>query len=657
MTSSAKYRSDIDGLRAIAVLAVIIFHALPDALPGGFVGVDIFFVISGFLITQNIARDVQAGHFSYAEFYRRRIKRIMPAMFVTTSIAVSFAQLFMMPEDAESTARSGVWSIFSGANFYFWAHTDTSYFAPESAQLPLLHLWSLGVEEQFYLLWPFALVALIKARESLLWPVVLIAAASFVLGEATADNHPMFAYYLLPTRAGELLLGAAMALRFNLKAPSSLNFRTAMVISILGAVCLVWSFLCLSETDRFPGLLALPPTFGTCLLILGGMYLQNPVAKALSYPSLVGIGLISFSAYLWHWPLLAFYRYAYGEPNGWQALAAIACTLALAYLTYRWVEVPCRRSGARFVRVLLLYSCLPMVVLTVAFESFMLIDGYGLRWFFGPYRQTLAELRAANGPALIDPRVCQNQKLNIQSLADDKCSSDSNAAISQVLLYGDSNAAHFVPMLNSVANRDGYVIQNMEVGACPPIASDPTRFVTSLRVRDCRAASEQFLRAVARYPVVILSASWTTYHDQSADFFTALFTTVKLMVDRGQRVVLIGKVPVVEGFDRHCREKSLTIPGLECSVVTAKASVELVTANDTLQGFAEANDGVEYFDPTPFLCPGGVCSSQDTNGKAIYYDRSHLTPYGSILIGSRIIAGGIPHALALSADRADPRPQ
>ena len=155
-----------------------------------------------------------------------------------------------------------------------------------------------------------------------------------MLGELTADNHPMFAYYLLPARSGELLLGAAMALKFGPSNQSLLKAPVAAVISMLGAGCLVWSFVYLSETNRFPGLLALPPTIGTCLLILGGMYKQNPIAKALSYPGLVGIGLISFSAYLWHWPLLAFYRYAYGEPDLLPALAAVAFTLALAYVTY-----------------------------------------------------------------------------------------------------------------------------------------------------------------------------------------------------------------------------------------------------------------------------------------------------------------------------------
>ncbi len=221
------YRGDIDGLRAIAVLSVIVFHIDAALLPGGFVGVDVFFVISGYLITGNIVQELNSGRFSLLEFYRRRVKRIAPAMLVVTAVVMLAAYLLMLPEQLRDTGKSAVFSLASLANVYFWLYQDTGYFAQSSLELPLLHLWSLGVEEQFYLLWPLLLVAVYRRADklTLVLAMAACAVASFWMGSALFEQAPSFVYYMLPSRAGELLLGALVAVLVNERLLAGLSTR------------------------------------------------------------------------------------------------------------------------------------------------------------------------------------------------------------------------------------------------------------------------------------------------------------------------------------------------------------------------------------------------------------------------------------------------
>ena len=311
---SAGWRADIDGLRAVGVLAVIVFHLRKRWLPGGFAGVDVFFVISGFLITRAIVEDLSAGVFSRTEFYRRRVKRISLPMLAVVLATVAFAQVALLPKDALATAWSGVAAVLSGANVYFWRALDRSYFAPGTDEVPLLHLWSLGVEEQFYLLWPWvvpwilgrrgtahggasglaahvedesprrdaATASLPAGRMALMAAVAL---ASFLLGDALFGSAPYFAYYMLPTRVGELLVGAILAFAVAggaLQAPGSLLREAA---GAAGAALVLGSLVLLSESKPFPGWRALAPTVGAALLLLSGQGMPSAVSRVLSLRS------------------------------------------------------------------------------------------------------------------------------------------------------------------------------------------------------------------------------------------------------------------------------------------------------------------------------------------------------------------------------------
>lgn len=439
------YRPDIDGLRAIAVLAVIAFHINKNLLPGGFVGVDVFFVISGFLISLHILKDIELERFSIFDFYRRRVKRIAPPMLVVVLATMVVAQLVMIPEDAELAAESALWSVFSLANVYFWLHHDTSYFAAASSESPLLHLWSLGVEEQFYILWPLLLMFLYRRPRTKVFFVLatLAALASFVGGQLWFQRDPSFVYYMLPTRAGELLVGAMVALAVLRRVEDRLPAHVIGPMAATGLLLVGGSLFMITEDQVFPGLLAIPPTLGAALLILAGHCAKNRVSNWLAFKPLVGVGLVSYSAYLWHWPLIAFFRYGHHEVGIVAGIVIVALTFLLAWLSYLFIEQPARASRASITKVMLAQYFVPAGAIAVLALAAMVIDGYGFRWQSQPYTGRLKAVRDQTRPAYQFDYVCQRQRASVVDTQNERCVLGPQSAGSpRVILWGDSNAAH-----------------------------------------------------------------------------------------------------------------------------------------------------------------------------------------------------------------------
>ena len=293
-TMPTRYRPDIDGLRALAVMAVIIFHTFPKLLPGGFVGVDIFFVISGYLITQIILSDLGSGKFSAASFYARRIRRIFPALIVVLIATFALGWYYLLPAELVSLGKNILASALFSANLMLLS--EVGYFDVAAHLKPLLHLWSLGIEEQFYLVWPWLLWAL--PRTWLTPAMVLAIAASFALDVSMVEHHPSETFYLPFTRAWELLAGAVLV-RF----PRAKNANNEL-IAFAGIVAIEGSFFLLDARSVFPGWAAVLPVGGTMLLLQSEASLVNRFALANRLA--VGVGLISYPLYLWHWPLLVF---------------------------------------------------------------------------------------------------------------------------------------------------------------------------------------------------------------------------------------------------------------------------------------------------------------------------------------------------------------
>lgn len=338
-----QYRPEIDGLRSLAVIPVMLFHAGFAAFSGGFVGVDVFFVISGYLITKIIIDDLDAGTFSLLKFYERRVRRILPALFFMMAIITPVAWLMFMPKDLAIFARSLIAVPIFSSNILFWR--ESGYFDTAAELKPLLHTWSLAVEEQYYVLFPILMMLSWTSRRRRLLAVLLIAFLfSITVGYWGAYHKPAAAFYLLPARGWELLIGAFAALYLSRYSSSAFNASVCKTLSLLGMALLFYAVFSFDQQTPYPGLYALVPTLGTVLVIIFSTE-GTFVNRVLGSPALVGMGLISYSAYLWHQPLLAFARYATAEPpSSWLMGLMCVLTLPLAYASWRFVEKPVRHS-------------------------------------------------------------------------------------------------------------------------------------------------------------------------------------------------------------------------------------------------------------------------------------------------------------------------
>ena len=368
----SNYRPDIDGLRAIAVLAVLVYHAFPSSLPGGFVGVDIFFVISGYLISRHILEELATRSFSIRTFYARRVRRIFPALILVLLACLLFGWLSLTPGEYERLGRH----VFAGAlflaNFLSWR--EAGYFDTAADTKPLLHLWSLGIEEQFYIVWPLILALLWRLRRWLGWGMAGLIGLSLAWSLYTLWRDPVADFYSPLTRFWELAIGAMLAWLAQQQRAQALASH-ATRLSWLGLALLVAALLLIDSGDAFPGAWALLPTLGAALLILAGPA-ALPNQKLLAWRPMVWVGLISYPLYLWHWPLLTIARVLEGEtPTVTVRWALLALSFVLAWLTWRFVERPVRTHTRS--RALIWVLCLAMAAVGVA--GFVVKSAHGYR--------------------------------------------------------------------------------------------------------------------------------------------------------------------------------------------------------------------------------------------------------------------------------------
>jgi peptidoglycan/LPS O-acetylase OafA/YrhL len=369
-----KYRSEIDGLRALAVLPVILFHAGFEWFGGGFVGVDVFFVISGYLITTIIISEMAEGKFSILNFYERRARRILPALFFVMAACLPFAWLWLTPNDLKDFGQSLISVSTFSSNILFWL--ESGYFDTAAELKPLLHTWSLAVEEQYYILFPVFLM--LTWRLGIKWVLVLLSVVFLLsLGVAQwgAYNNPSATFFLLPTRGWELLVGvfAALYLKYNTQLRSHILNQA---LSLLGFGMIVYSIIAFDETTPFPSLYTLIPTIGTGLIILCAVP-KTYIHKLLSLKFIVGIGLISYSTYLWHQPLLAFARHRFlGELSELILIALCLISLVMAWFSWKFVEAPFRNRKTLTRKKVFLFSILCMVLFSSLGISMHLNNGY-----------------------------------------------------------------------------------------------------------------------------------------------------------------------------------------------------------------------------------------------------------------------------------------
>ena len=340
------YSKPLDGIRAVAILAVLVFHVFPSYLPGGFTGVDVFFVLSGFLITSIILRDLREKRFSFREFYLRRIQRLMPNAVVTVLVVLALSSYILLPSMSRLVGRHALWTLTNLSNFFIWRNLG-GYWGDAAEASPLMHTWSLAVEEQFYLVFPASLVLLARLqRDRVTWWLLIAVGLSLGLCIYATPGHPEATFYLLPARFWELLLGAVLASWDTPPILSSRLFREAAGWIGLGLV--LAGFFVIDGQSGFPGAIALLPTLGTVFLIISSVA-KTAISRVLSTPFMVVTGRLSYSLYLWHWPLIIFGRLVavyLGESAVAGALTGAAVSVAVAWLAYVAVEQPLRSRTA-----------------------------------------------------------------------------------------------------------------------------------------------------------------------------------------------------------------------------------------------------------------------------------------------------------------------
>lgn len=335
-TSEIGYRPDVDGLRAVAIISVVVFHYFPHLLTGGFTGVDIFFVISGFLISSILYKEIELGTFKFLRFYGRRIRRIFPALILVLMVTYLFYSHFLLSSDLRQLGKHILGAAAFCANFVYWR--ESGYFDAAATMKPLLHIWSLGIEEQFYFVWPILLLLLYKYTKPQ-WMISLLLISSFGYGLYCVRTDLTTAFYSPFSRFWELMVGGLLA--FVLRQRPTTERNPNHVLSILGAFFMLIGLLIIDKDRAFPGWLALLPTMGAMLIILAGQ--MAVINRFLSTRMMVGIGLISYPLYLWHWPALVGYKIVFGQqPTGMAAVGLIFMCVTLSYLTWRFLEIPIR---------------------------------------------------------------------------------------------------------------------------------------------------------------------------------------------------------------------------------------------------------------------------------------------------------------------------
>jgi peptidoglycan/LPS O-acetylase OafA/YrhL len=615
------YRSDIDGLRAVAVLSVIAYHLSPKILPNGYLGVDIFFVLSGYLITKVIWREALNKTFTIARFYERRVRRILPALVVVLIVVSVCAIALLLPVDLTGFAKSVFASLGFVANIYFWR--DTDYFAQLAEQKPLLHVWSLGVEEQFYIIFPLMVVLCIRWRRSALLPLtsVLVALSLFAniwLSRSSAEGA---AFYLLPTRAWEIGAGALLALT-----PPFMVARSWLrhCLAFLAAV-LLFTSLCFTGIP-LGGLVpaALWVVLGTTLAIHLGDAGGNWLSLALSKSALVWVGLISYSLYLWHWPIFVFAHYYLVKTSlsAVEASLAVLLTFVLATLSWRYVERPFRNRSMKIGRVLVWVLCGCAVPAFVSM-AILLYKGFPAR-----FNEDAERVSAAVGSEYHCSVTEYIHFGNLHACPMFLPSRDPKDAT--VALVGNSHAQMYAPLVT------GFLQANHQEGILVPLnrcLPMPDYNISP----SCMASAAENLSAVEALPrirIVILSMTWehpgqmytstglTTSGSKSKYLFESLDRLIQNLQQSGKTVVLVGPVKPPTWDAASVVARDMAFGHKITEPMFLPESTFLAEQGDVLAHYASRND-IIFIRPDRIQCKEGRCDFF-RDGSALFADSSHI---------------------------------
>jgi len=617
-----RYRPDVDGLRAIAVLPVIFFHAGLDAWSGGFVGVDVFFVISGYLITSLILAEKLEGRFSILTFYERRARRILPVLFCVMLVCLPFAWFWMLPYEMENFSRSILAVVFFVSNILFWR--QTGYFATDAALEPLLHTWSLAVEEQYYFFFPLAFLAC--WRLGLRWVIglfVLAGLASFAVAYWGATNRPDATFYLLPTRGWELLVGATIALVYQQYRDRSAKWAAGQsinqVLSFLGVALIGYAVFRFDGNIPFPGPYALVPTLGAALIILASSP-EVVIGRVLSHPWIVKVGLISYSAYLWHQPLFAFARLrSVTEPSEVVFLCLAISSIVLAYFSWRYVERPFR-DAQRITRK----GVLVFVLLASAFMIAVAIAGIYTKGFTKRFPREFVELAVSPSDrgAYV---VARHTELR-------KALGFSNAGKKKLAVIGDSYSEDFVNMIGETGAFRNYEIRTHYIHTKCQLyvgPEDEAQAASKVNRQACRENDEERLRRLVKdADVLIFAASWK---DWSVRRLPQTFQNLNIAADKA--VFVVG----AKNFGSINLRRYIDVDIETRKKLRNVVSEQFLQTNELLPSFVRQG---EFIDIHKIVCGAKArdCPVFTDEGKLISHDGGHLTKDGAIFVGKKIFS-------------------
>lgn len=646
-----QYRKDVDGLRAVAVLPVILYHAGISAFSGGYVGVDIFFVISGYLITGIISAEIAEGTFTVSNFYVRRIKRIFPALYFMIFVSVILSGFLLLPEHFRNFGKSVIATVFFSSNFFFWK--QSGYFDEAAETKPLLHTWSLGVEEQFYIIFPLFLLWLYKNRKNTKLAVAAVFAVSLALSIFLTYRKPEMSFYLLPTRAWELMLGAMLSLGVFGKTE---NRYASDAISLIGAAMIGASVVFFNTATPFPGYNALLPCVGAALIIYAGE--GSIIGRVLSFRPLVFIGLLSYALYLWHWVFFSFrnyYKNIAGDAFFMDNLFIIAVTFLFAIVSYYFVEHPIRRKKFPVpsklfkiaAAVMLLFTAIGTVVYKTDGMPFRMPDSVNVVTDVkeSRYRSTDCYYR--------DP-----MKADIDNL----CRMGDKKSKPTFIVWGDSHALSLTDGMDKYARANGITGVFAGKSACPPLRL--VRILINDVPTNCRQFNDIIFKDVAAdkdMKNVFLVGRWEVYsgkptlgndagsemtlddgitknvieHDNLKVFEESLVRTIGSLERAGKNVYFVMDVPEVP-YDVPSEMGKIeyfkhVFPALTSFVTSALPYSHYQERNELVFQVLEkvkSKTNVKVVDIQDILCKDGECRLTE-GGKSLYADDDHLSVFGS----------------------------
>lgn len=654
--SHPKYRPDIDGLRAIAVLAVVGFHAFPNWIRGGFIGVDVFFVISGYLISTIIFENLDSGTFSFSEFYARRINRIFPALLLVLTACFAFGWFALLADEFKQLGKHIAAGAGFMSNFMLWS--EAGYFDNSAETKPLLHLWSLGIEEQFYIVWPFVLWLAWKRKFNLITLVILVSVVSFYLNLKGIKKDAVATFYSPQTRFWELLIGSILAFsalykknsfsyykltidvwlsKLVYRAPVEADGKTlSNVISFVGSLFLIFGFWHITKEVSFPGKWAVIPVVGAVLIILAG-----PKAwincKVLSNKIVVWFGLISFPLYLWHWPLLSFTRIVEGEtPSRYMRIAAIILAIALAWLTYKFVERPIRLGVSSKVKVTVLVI-LMFVIGYVGYNAYVR-DGLKFRQVVKFYDSVM--MTAKSSPKRSECHLPQK----IESLTKKPC--EYFFPNSSVAVLGNSHAVELAYSLAKELSSYEMGIVHFTMSGCP----HNFRYKNNTRPTDKESICFDWHANVVSQIVISKTIETVVISYRNEDYLkdqhyrASLVNMIEEFLKHKKSVYLILQAPMPEGpIIDSLRNKLQFLKNFNIdssinnvSVIGTKRSTWIETYTYVNELLKQVPSSVRIIDPSEFFCDHTWCYAVK-DGKSLFFDGDHMSVEGARYVAKAIV--------------------